>query len=329
MATNTTTKTRLTPVQRTAMTEAAGNWRGVIPNGLHIRTLSVMHERGWVYEGDYRRGRRIAVARAAGFTGFPSFYLTRAGYTALGMNPWLVCTQCGTGNYEPARGGRFGYQCTAGCGHEITRAELQLQPGESVDLRDGILAVLWCEPETGKPRTDAGDCGQCDKVLVWDGTGARVHDVHGEYLCSTGRDSQATSAVHVRRSTPVATVAPRIVPEPEVEVEPETLFAIEPAPAQDAPAEHPDEQLQQLTESTHAAGGTYHANGTTVVRLYPAEGGPVGEPYQDRCPCCDEQFTGVTAGMITPPDEMQPLQRVRWSDGGTSDWPPHLLQQLA
>lgn len=50
---------------------------------------------------------------------------------------------------------------------------------------------------TGAPGQDAGTCGQCAQLLVWDRTGRRVHDEYGEYLCGTGRDSTATSAVHV------------------------------------------------------------------------------------------------------------------------------------
>ena len=312
-----TTRTRLTPIQHRAMTEAASAWRGRLPYGLSNRTLGVLEERGLVYAGDYRRGRRLADARGAGYTGFPNYYLTRSGYAALGMDPWLTCTQCGTGHYAPM-GQWPGYRCTAGCGHEITRAELALAPGESVDLRDGRLALLWSEPTTGTPATDAGDCGQCDNVLMWDGTGRRVHDVHGEYLCSTGRDSQATSAVHVRRGTPVATVPAQRVPQPEAEAK--TVLEDEPG------TEGAAEQQRQLAESVTTAGGTFHADGTRVVRLYVSEAGPIGEEFVDRCPCCDDQYVGTTDGMVTVPEEPEPLQRVRWDDGDTSAWPPHLLR---
>jgi len=89
-----------------------------------------------------------------------------------------------------------------------------------------------------------------------------------------------------------------------------------------------DEQLHPLTENTHVAGGLYYADGTTVRRLYPAEGGDGLEPYQDFCPCCGLVSDGVTVGIITPPDELNPLQRVQWSEGGASDWPPHLLRRI-
>ena len=53
------------------------------------------------------------------------------------------------------------------------------------------------EPPSGTPGQDAGTCAQCSRLLLWDRTGRRVHDECGEYLCGTGRDSTAASAVHV------------------------------------------------------------------------------------------------------------------------------------
>lgn len=88
------------------------------------------------------------------------------------------------------------------------------------------------------------------------------------------------------------------------------------------------ETLQQLAEHTHQSGGLYLADGTPVRRQYPAEEHNPPAPYQDFCPCCGDQFDGVTAGVITPPDDLNPLQRVRWNEGGTSDWPPHLLRRI-
>ena len=89
-----------------------------------------------------------------------------------------------------------------------------------------------------------------------------------------------------------------------------------------------DEQVRQLDQNTHKAGGLYYADGTAVRRLYPAEGQDPGVHYQEYCPCCDLVSEGVTAGMITPPDELNPLQRVQWNEGGASDWPPHLLRRI-
>ncbi|MFD4535604.1 hypothetical protein ACFWNL_18190 [Kitasatospora sp. NPDC058397] len=88
------------------------------------------------------------------------------------------------------------------------------------------------------------------------------------------------------------------------------------------------EELQQLTENMHYAGGLYLADGTRVIRQYPAEGHNPPRPYQDDCPCCGDVFDGVTSGIITPPDEITPLQRVTWSGGGVSDWPTHLLKAI-
>ncbi|NDK24671.1 hypothetical protein FSY75_09320 [Streptomyces sp. TR1341] len=55
------------------------------------------------------------------------------------------------------------------------------------------------EPEarpTGTPGEDAGPCAQCDRLLIWDGTGKRVNDEWGEYLCY-GPRKDGGSAVHV------------------------------------------------------------------------------------------------------------------------------------
>ncbi|MCX4609426.1 magnesium chelatase domain-containing protein [Streptomyces mirabilis] len=47
----------------------------------------------------------------------------------------------------------------------------------------------------GTPGEDAGKCAQCDRLLVWDRTGSRVHDEFGEYLCYSPR--RAGGRVHV------------------------------------------------------------------------------------------------------------------------------------
>jgi len=39
------------------------------------------------------------------------------------------------------------------------------------------------EQDRNTPGTDAGSCTDCGKPLIWDRTGARVHDEWGEYLC--------------------------------------------------------------------------------------------------------------------------------------------------
>ncbi|MFF2548351.1 hypothetical protein ACFVUY_38140 [Kitasatospora sp. NPDC058063] len=89
------------------------------------------------------------------------------------------------------------------------------------------------------------------------------------------------------------------------------------------------EDLQQLAENVHYAGALYLADGTRVIRQFPAETYDAPHPYQDECPCCGETFGGVTSGIITPPDEAgTPLQRVTWDDGGSSNWPTHLLKAI-
>ncbi|MER7477401.1 hypothetical protein ABTX60_07060 [Streptomyces sp. NPDC126510] len=53
----------------------------------------------------------------------------------------------------------------------------------------------------GTPGEDAGTCAQCHRQLIWDGTGSRVNDEWGEYLCSGPRPGGTSSAVHVLAAT--------------------------------------------------------------------------------------------------------------------------------
>lgn len=48
----------------------------------------------------------------------------------------------------------------------------------------------------GTPGEDAGQCAQCDRLLVWDRSGKRVHDEYGEYICYRPR-REVRSNVHV------------------------------------------------------------------------------------------------------------------------------------
>jgi hypothetical protein len=48
------------------------------------------------------------------------------------------------------------------------------------------------EPEArpqGTPGEDAGQCAQCDRLLIWDGSGKRVNDEYGEYICTGPKTS--------------------------------------------------------------------------------------------------------------------------------------------
>ncbi|MET8609782.1 magnesium chelatase domain-containing protein [Streptomyces misionensis] len=47
----------------------------------------------------------------------------------------------------------------------------------------------------GTPGEDAGPCAQCEKPLIWDGTGRRVNDEWGEYIC-TGPKTRGSN-IHV------------------------------------------------------------------------------------------------------------------------------------
>ncbi|MER6632219.1 hypothetical protein ABT301_29065 [Streptomyces sp. NPDC000987] len=49
----------------------------------------------------------------------------------------------------------------------------------------------------GTPGETAGNCAQCGRPLIWDGTGQRVHDEQGEYICYDPRPGGRTSTVHV------------------------------------------------------------------------------------------------------------------------------------
>lgn len=49
----------------------------------------------------------------------------------------------------------------------------------------------------GTPGEDAGTCAQCHRLLIWDGTGKRVNDELGEYLCYGPRPGGTGSAIHV------------------------------------------------------------------------------------------------------------------------------------
>jgi hypothetical protein len=48
----------------------------------------------------------------------------------------------------------------------------------------------------GTPGEDAGPCTQCGRPLIWDGTGSRLNDEWGEYLCY-GPGKTGGSAIHV------------------------------------------------------------------------------------------------------------------------------------
>ncbi|MEH0579087.1 MULTISPECIES: hypothetical protein [Streptomyces] len=49
----------------------------------------------------------------------------------------------------------------------------------------------------GTPGEDAGNCAQCGRPLIWDGSGKRVNDEWGEYLCYGPRPAGVRSNVHV------------------------------------------------------------------------------------------------------------------------------------
>jgi hypothetical protein len=62
----------------------------------------------------------------------------------------------------------------------------------------------------GTPGEDAGKCAQCSRLLIWDGSGKRVNDEWGEYLCSGPRPGGTKSAVHVLASPESAEEQPAV-----------------------------------------------------------------------------------------------------------------------
>ncbi|WP_405893749.1 hypothetical protein OG272_15895 [Streptomyces sp. NBC_00104] len=74
------------------------------------------------------------------------------------------------------------------------RAELPADPDTDAETDTAQAAP---ERPQGTPGEDAGNCAQCERLLIWDGTGKRVNDEWGEYLCSGPRAASPRSAVHV------------------------------------------------------------------------------------------------------------------------------------
>ncbi|MFI6278040.1 magnesium chelatase domain-containing protein [Streptomyces sp. NPDC050988] len=52
-------------------------------------------------------------------------------------------------------------------------------------------------PTQGTPGKDAGHCAQCGQLLIWDGSGKRLNDEWGEYLCTGPRQPGRRSSVHL------------------------------------------------------------------------------------------------------------------------------------
>ncbi|MGW4007940.1 hypothetical protein [Streptomyces sp. NPDC004763] len=50
---------------------------------------------------------------------------------------------------------------------------------------------------TGTPGQNAGNCANCGHLLIWDGSGRRVNDEWGEYLCHGDRAAGVRAGVHV------------------------------------------------------------------------------------------------------------------------------------
>ncbi|MEU1180620.1 hypothetical protein ABZ464_23760 [Streptomyces sp. NPDC005820] len=70
--------------------------------------------------------------------------------------------------------------------------------------RQQDAAPAAADRPNGTPGEDAGNCAQCHRLLIWDGTGRRVNDEWGEYLCSGPRPGGTSSAVHVLAATKTA-----------------------------------------------------------------------------------------------------------------------------
>ncbi|WP_406321823.1 hypothetical protein [Streptomyces sp. NBC_00519] len=72
------------------------------------------------------------------------------------------------------------------------RAELPADPDKEQDA-----APAADDRPHGAPGEGAGKCAQCGRLLVWDGSGKRVNDEWGEYLCYGPRPGDVESALHV------------------------------------------------------------------------------------------------------------------------------------
>ncbi|MFF6801110.1 hypothetical protein [Streptomyces sp. NPDC012616] len=91
------------------------------------------------------------------------------------------------------------------------RAELPADPDQGQAQAQDTAPAVGDRPH-GKPGEDAGTCAQCSRLLIWDGSGKRVNDEWGEYLC-TGRPPGGTkSAVHVL-DAPIASTPGAPTPE--------------------------------------------------------------------------------------------------------------------
>ncbi|MET8746865.1 hypothetical protein [Streptomyces sp. NPDC004728] len=73
------------------------------------------------------------------------------------------------------------------------RAELPKAPGSE----EQSTAPAATDRPHGTPGKGAGNCAQCKRLLIWDGSGKRVNDEWGEYLCHDPRPGGTRSAVHV------------------------------------------------------------------------------------------------------------------------------------
>ncbi|MET9458379.1 hypothetical protein ABZY05_25410 [Streptomyces canus] len=77
---------------------------------------------------------------------------------------------------------------------DTIRAELPEDPDK--DQEQDAAPAADDRPH-GTPGEDAGTCAQCGRLLVWYGTGNRVNDEWGEYLCYGPRPGGTKSTVHV------------------------------------------------------------------------------------------------------------------------------------
>lgn len=78
-------------------------------------------------------------------------------------------------------------------GRAAYRAELPKAPDR--DEQDAAPAAT--DRPHGAPGENAGNCAQCRRLLIWDGSGKRVNDEWGEYLCYDPRPGGTRSAIHV------------------------------------------------------------------------------------------------------------------------------------
>ncbi|MDQ0762014.1 hypothetical protein [Streptomyces canus] len=85
------------------------------------------------------------------------------------------------------------------------RVDLPEDPDKDQEQDAAPAADDWPH---GTPGENAGNRAQCGRLLIWDGTGKRVNDGWGEYLCAGPRQAGNRTATHVLAAPDTAEAQP-------------------------------------------------------------------------------------------------------------------------